>query len=69
MKKLLTIHYRPPYRNGRSNSFGQFFIHQELNKYFDVKGISLGNQDETFTNFKIIPFKPNVLKKKKIEPK
>jgi glycosyltransferase involved in cell wall biosynthesis len=63
MKKLLSINYRPPYKDGRSNSFGQYNIHQIFKEHFNVKGISFGFPKEAFDNFEIIPFEANNFRK------
>lgn len=63
MNKILTLHYRPPFKNGRSNSFGQYYIHEEFSKHFEVKGIAFGEKDESLPNFKIIPLRISKLKK------
>ena len=63
MKKLLALHYRPPFRNGRSNSFGQYYFHEIFNKNFEVRGLSFGEQGENLNNFHIIPLESSSFKK------
>ena len=62
MKKLLCLHYRPPLKSGRTNSFGQYYFHNVFNKYFVTKGISFGDDNEVLNNFEIIPVQNNNFK-------
>lgn len=63
MKKLLALHYRPPFQNGRSNSFGQFYFHEIFHEKFNVRGISFGEKGESFENFVIVQLESTSLKK------
>lgn len=63
MKKLLALHYRPPFKNGRSNSFGQYYFHQVFKGKYEVKGLAFGEKNEHLDDFKIIPLQRSSIKK------
>jgi|GEM_PF-1934591 len=63
MKKLLALHYRPPLKNGRSNSFGQYYFHQVFKGKYEVRGLAFGEKNERLDNFTIIPLESSSIKK------
>lgn len=63
MKKLLALHYRPPFKNGRSNSFGQYYFHQVFKEKYEVRGLAFGENNEHLDDFKIIPLQSSSIEK------
>jgi len=64
MKKVaIFLHYRPPLQNGRSISYGQYYINKVFEQYFDIYGISFGYKTEKLSRYLIIPLKKNYFKK------
>lgn len=63
MKKLLALHYRQPFKNGRSNSFGQHYFHQVFKEIYEVKGLAFGEKSEQLDNIAMVPLHSSSIKK------
>jgi len=62
-KKILILTYRYPFKNGPHCSFGQNIFYEALRSQFEVKGICIGDKDETDDNFIAIKWDTGIIKK------